>query len=168
MVSKTAGRCLLVRRWDASGKVQVTEARTWLLLAYKVPRDPTASRVYVWRKLKKLGAVALQDAVWVLPNTPQTLEQFRWLAAEIMEMDGKASLWESRHMLGGQNEVLVKEFQLLVEEPYRVILTAMKKRNPDLSALSRQYQQALTQDYFRCELGRKVRDALVAAKGYVS
>src|SRR5256885_13053202 len=62
------------------------EARTWLLLAYKVPREPTASRVYVWRKLKKLGAVALQDAVWVLPHTPQTLEQFRWLAAEIVEM----------------------------------------------------------------------------------
>ena len=36
---------------------------TWLLLAYKVPRDPSASRVRVWRKLKRLGAVALQDAL---------------------------------------------------------------------------------------------------------
>ena len=54
----------------------MTNSRMWLLLAYKVPRDPSAARVYVWRKLKKLGAVALQDAVWVLPSTPQTLEQF--------------------------------------------------------------------------------------------
>ena len=54
---------------------------TWLLLAYKVPREPSANRVYVWRKLKRLGAVALQDAVWVLPATAHTRERFRWLAA---------------------------------------------------------------------------------------
>jgi hypothetical protein len=146
----------------------VAEAKTWLLLAYKVPREPTANRVYVWRKLKKLGAVALQDAVWVLPNMPQTLEQFRWLAAEVTEMDGEATLWESSGILDGQDEELVKAFQSQVEQPYRAILSALKKKKPDLLALSRQYQQTLAQDHFRCELGRKVRDGLVAAKGDVT
>ena len=104
----------------------MSEGRTWLLLAYKVPREPSSGRVYVWRKLKKLGAAALQDAVWVLPNTPQTLEQFRWLAAEISEMDGEVSLWESRHLLDGQEAQLVKQFHEMVEGSYRQILAALK------------------------------------------
>jgi hypothetical protein len=141
------------------------EARTWLLLAYKVPRDPTAGRVYVWRKLKKLGAVALQDAVWVLPHTPQTLEQFRWLAAEIVEMDGEASVWESKQLLDGQDTALAKVFEQQADEAYRSVLTGLKRKKPDLAALSREYQQALARDYFRSGLGRKVRDSLIAAKG---
>ena len=56
---------------------------SWLLLVYRIPREPTAGRVFVWRKLKQLGAIALQDAAWVLPKTPRTQEQFQWLAAEI-------------------------------------------------------------------------------------
>ena len=143
----------------------MSDSRTWLLLAYKVPRDPSAVRVYVWRKLKKLGAIALGDAVWVLPSTPLTLEQFRWLATEINEMDGEASLWESRHLLDGQNDKLAGQFTAAVEEPYRRILGGLKKRKPDLAALSRQYQQTLAQDYFQSRLGQQVRAALLAAKG---
>ena len=44
---------------------------------------PKQRSEHVWRKLKQLGAIALQDAVWVLPQTPRTQEQFQWLAIEI-------------------------------------------------------------------------------------
>lgn len=142
----------------------MAERRTWLLLAHKLPREPSSGRVGVWRKLKKLGAIALQDAVWVLPSTPQALEQFRWLAAEIIELAGDASLWESRHLLDGQDEQLVKQFEAQVEGPYRQILAALRGKRPDLTALSRQYQQALAQDYFHSALGQRVREALLAAK----
>jgi hypothetical protein len=56
----------------------------WLLLLYKVARQPSARRVYIWRKLKRLGALLLHDAAWVLPATPRTREQFQWLAAEAL------------------------------------------------------------------------------------
>jgi CRISPR/Cas system-associated endoribonuclease Cas2 len=144
--------------------VEVSEARTWLLLSYKVPREPTANRVYAWRKLKKLGAVSLQDSVWVLPATPHTREQFRWLASEIDELGGESTLWESR-LIGGQERRLIAEFEAPVEAGYREILAGLKKRRPDLAALSRRYQQVMAQDYFRCELGHRVRDSLLAAKG---
>jgi hypothetical protein len=137
----------------------------WLLLAYKVPREPSAARVYVWRKLKKLGALPVQDAVWVLPRTPRTLEHFRWLAAEIVEMNGEASLWESRHLLDDRDAELVKQFESQVAEPYRSILTALNERQPDLPALSQQYQQTAARDYFQSQLGRKVKAALLAAAG---
>ena len=55
----------------------------WVLLVYKIPREPTSSRAQVWRKLKRLGALLLHDAVWVLPATPWTREQFQWFRTPI-------------------------------------------------------------------------------------
>lgn len=141
--------------------------RSWLLLAYKVPRKPSAGRVYIWRKLKKLGALALQDAVWVLPSTPQTVEHFRWLAAEIAELNGEASLWESKQLLAGQDERLATQFQAQVVPMYNAILKALKGKKADPSLLSAQYRQALSFDHLKCALGEKVRSALIAAKGEV-
>jgi hypothetical protein len=140
-------------------------SRTWLLLAYKMPRDPTAGRVAVWRKLKQLGAVALQDAVWVLPATPQTREQFQWLAAEIEELAGEATLWESRLLAEAMEKRVIAQFTEPVESAYRDILRELKKKRPDLSLLSKRYQQIQARDYFRSELGTKVRTALVTARG---
>src|SRR5512141_847806 len=91
--------------------VEVNIVHVWLLLAYKVPRDPTANRVYVWRKLKRLGAMLLHDSIWVLPATPQTREQLQWLSTEIVELGGEFSLWESCLVMDGQqDEALVQRF----------------------------------------------------------
>jgi len=68
----------------------------WLLLHYKLPTKPSALRVYTWRKLKRLGAVLLHDAVWVLPDLPRTAEQVQWLTAEIEEMGGRPVFLELR------------------------------------------------------------------------
>jgi hypothetical protein len=141
--------------------------RTWLLLAYKVPRDPTSARVFVWRRLKRFGAIALQDAVWVLPATQQSKEQYQWLAAEIIELKGDASVWEGRLTLSGQDEEMVCRFKDEVDDNYRQILTKLKRKRPDLAALSREYQQVQARDYFRSALGRKTREALIAARGDV-
>lgn len=137
----------------------------WLLLVYKIPREPTAGRVYVWRKLKQLGAIAVQDAVWVLPATPRTREQFQWLAAEINELGGEVSLFTSQVLLDGHQESLREQFEAPVREAYSEILTALKRRKPDLTALSKRYQQVKVQDYFQCPLGEKVRQKLLSAQG---
>src|SRR5438874_4357000 len=110
---------------------------TWMLLVYNVPNKPTSSRLFVWRKLKKLGAVLLHDAVWVLPATPHTREQLRWLASEIAELDGEASVWESQLTQGPEEEGLVALFRAMVDRPYREILDALKRRGADVAALSR-------------------------------
>lgn len=139
--------------------------RAWMLLTYKVPNEPTARRVYVWRKLKRLGAVLLHDAVWVLPATPRTREHFQWLAAEVIEMGGTATLWESHPSLAGLEEELVGRFLDQVEEAYRMILADLAGEDADLPALSRRYQQVRSQDYFDAAVGKRVREALEAAKG---
>jgi len=141
----------------------------WLLLHYKLPNEPSASRVYIWRKLKRLGAVLYQDAVWVLPDTPRTQEQFQWLAAEIAEMGGEAAVWKSQPALAGQDEALVEQFTRLVDQAYEDLSTVLENKGaqpePDLEALSQQYQRIKSRDYFHSQAGERVREALLAARG---
>jgi len=137
----------------------------WVLLVYKIPREPTASRAAIWRKLKRLGALLLHDAVWVLPATPWTREQFQWLAVEIGELGGEAYLWESRLLLNGQADTLAQQFQVRVDAVYQEVLDELEQDEADLVALSRKYQQARAQDYFHSALGTHVRERLMSARG---
>jgi len=137
----------------------------WVLLTYSIASEPAAPRVYVWRKLKRLGAVLVDGAAWVLPATPRTQEQFQWLAAEIAELGGEATLWEADATLAGQAEALIGQFLAQVDEAYASILAELEGEDPDLVALSRRYQQAAVSDYFQSPLGLQVRGKLVHARG---
>jgi hypothetical protein len=138
--------------------------RTWLLLQHRVPTEPSVGRVTVWRKMKRLGAVLLQDATWALPATPWTREQLQWLAAEIVELGGEARVWEAQVAIG-EDETLVAHFQAQVDAAYAEILTNLGQEDADLAVLARRYQQARGIDYFHSELGERVRAALLAAQG---
>ena len=133
------------------------------MLVYKIPREPTAGRVAVWRKLQRLGALLLHDAVWVLPPTPRNREELQWLSAEIRERGGEALLWDGSLVLDGRDDSLIERFRLQVEPIYTEILAEIEQPDADLTALSRRYQQARGQDYFSSPLGQQVRAALLAA-----
>lgn len=138
----------------------------WLLLIYKVPNEPSARRVYVWRKLKSMGALLLQDSAWVLPANARTREQMQWLATEIKDMDGgAATLWEAREVFTGQGTDLVERFLAQVDALYADILAQLAQADADLTALSRQFQLAEQQDYFHSPRGSEVRAALMKQKG---
>jgi hypothetical protein len=145
--------------------VEQPQETSWVLLVYKIPREPTSSRALVWRKLKRLGALLLHDAVWVLPATPWTREQLQWLAVEIGELEGEAYLWESKLLLSGQAEALAQQFQERVDAAYQEILNELSQEEADLVALSRKYQQVRAQDYFHSALGVQVRERLMRARG---
>jgi hypothetical protein len=140
----------------------MTQLNKWLLLVYKIPREPTAHRVSVWRKLKQLGALLFSDAVWILPATPQTREQFQWLAAEIIELGGHSAMFVSEIAVEKQHTELVQTFSEKTDASYKQILAQLRRKNADLAALGRRYQQAASQDYFRSSLGDRVRRALLA------
>lgn len=137
----------------------------WIVLTYKVPREPTSCRVYVWRKLKQLGAIAMQDAVWVLPATAKTQEHFQWLATEIGELGGEARLWSSTLLLEISEASLRQQFTDLVEPEYKEMLAALRRKKRDLTALAHRFQQVMARDYFSSELGTTVREKLLAARG---
>lgn len=139
--------------------------QNWLHLIYKIPKKPSKVRVFVWRKLKRLGAVLLHESVWCLPSTPKTREHFQWLVVEIQELGGEATLWESRLVLGGQDEAIIKEFHEQVDKGYTEILAEMKNEQFDLVSLSKKYQLIKAQDYFQSELGKRVLNELQTIRG---
>jgi hypothetical protein len=143
---------------------------SWALLVFTLPREPSAPRVAVWRKLKKLGAALLHDAVWVLPAQPALLEHFRWLAAEIRESSGEALVWIAQQGLPGQDDTLVEQFQAQAEMEYQAILAALDSSksgakddaHAERASLARRYQQARARDYFHAPTENIVRARLEA------
>src|SRR5438128_11849900 len=65
---------------------------SWLLLLYGLPTKQAAERVNLWRKLKKFGALQLKTSAYVLPDEPLHLERFQWLAKQVRDGGGDASL----------------------------------------------------------------------------
>jgi len=68
----------------------------WVLLMPSLPASPSYLRVKIWRRLQGVGAVAIKNSVYVLPNREECVEVFQWIAREIVELGGQASLCESR------------------------------------------------------------------------
>ena len=68
----------------------------WVLLCYRVPREPSAPRIAIWRKLKRLGAGQLGDGLVGLPADARTREQLEWIAEEVTEAGGSAGVWLAR------------------------------------------------------------------------
>ena len=138
---------------------------SWLLLHYKLPNKPSALRVYIWRKLKRLGAILLHDAVWVLPENPRTTEQIQWLAAEIQEMGGHAYYWKANTLLSEQNQSIAQQFIEQADAVYSDLLKRLKKPGADLQEISQEYQEAATKDFFHSKLGMLVRKKLTLERG---
>lgn len=135
----------------------------WLFLVHRIPRDPSAGRVFVWRKLQQLGAISIQDAIWVLPKSAKNQEQFQWLSSEIREFNGQAMLWEAQALSEEDDASLRKQFIEGAEAIYREIIESLKSDKCDLPLLSRRYQEAQAKDFFSSQLGKRTRDKLIAA-----
>jgi len=107
----------------------------WLLLVHQIPPKPDYFRVKVRRRLARLGAVALKSTVYVLPWSPQTLEDFQWLRREIVDEGGEAILCETLLVEGITDAELEELFQKSRDVDYGEIasdaasmLTRIKKR----------------------------------------
>jgi len=149
--------------WCIKGGGEIVQ--DWLHLMYKLPRNPSKIRVNIWRKLKKLGAVLLYESVWCLPSNPKTREHFQWLLIEIQELGGEASLWETRLVLGEEDQFIIQEFIKQVDKDYTEILEQLNEGDPDLTVLSKKYQQIQRKDYFQSKLGKQIFEELKARRG---
>lgn len=73
---------------------------SWLLLIHHFPRDPGSLRVKVWRRLQSVGAIAIKNSVYVLPNSDETREDFEWVLREIQGGSAEAVILEARFVDG--------------------------------------------------------------------
>jgi hypothetical protein len=95
----------------------------WLILIYRIPREPSRPRVAVWRKLKVLGALYLQDGAVALPEDAVTREQLEWLQLTIREAGGEATLWEASPNTPAEGKKLVETFRSSRQKAYTDIVS---------------------------------------------
>jgi hypothetical protein len=96
------------------------EGSGWLLLIYRVPSEPTRLRAAVWRRLKSLGAIYLQNSAAALPASVEAERALRKLRREILDMSGSAVLL-SCSVLAGEQGVLTA-FQAARDDEYAEIV----------------------------------------------
>lgn len=94
----------------------------WLLLIHQIPPKPSYFRVKIWRRLQRLGAVAIKNAAYVLPKSEQALEDFQWLLHEITDGGGDASLCEALFVEGITDEEVEALFRAARDAEYEKIL----------------------------------------------
>src|SRR6185369_102690 len=97
------------------------------LLIHQIPPKPNYFRVKIWRRLQRLGAVAVKNSVYVLPRSDQTQEDFQWLLREIVEGKGEASICEANFVDGLSNEQIEAQFQAARDVEYGEIAAAGRK-----------------------------------------
>lgn len=127
----------------------------WLLLAYRLPREPSTPRIGVWRKLRRLGVAHLGDGLVTLPADARTQERLEWIAEEIIEAGGEATLWKSRATSARTERALVEKMASAVGSEYdAVIASASRARaNGTVKAqtrgrLRRELRRISQRDYF--------------------
>jgi len=98
-----------------------TSAHEWVLLIHQLPPKPTNLRVRIWRKLQKLGAVAIKNSVYVLPATEKAHEDFQWLKQEIESAGGEASVFKAASVKGATDQEIIATFRKARDEEFATV-----------------------------------------------
>jgi hypothetical protein len=101
---------------------EVPLSARWLLLAHQLPPRPTNLRVVVWRRLQHVGAVALRNSLYVLPNTTETREDFEWIKTEIRSRGGQVSIFSAQAVDGSTDEELEASFRTARSAEYGALI----------------------------------------------
>ena len=95
---------------------------TWLLLTYKVPVEPTKLRVGIWRRIRGIGAIYMQNGTCVLPASNEHLRQLRMVQSEIELAGGEAVIFETLALDPRQDELVVSRFKHDRDQDYEEFL----------------------------------------------
>lgn len=113
------------------------EPRGWLLFIYRVPQDPPGRRTYVWRQLRGLGALYLQQASAILPSQPDLREALGLLAARVKEYGGEVSLLETRSPHAEWEQELVARFNAARDEEYAELVEGVERFEDEIARETR-------------------------------
>jgi hypothetical protein len=102
-------------------RVGEVEPGQWVLLAYRLPREPSTPRITVWRTLERLGVARLGDGLVGLPADARTREQVDWVAQEIVEAGGAASVWLATPGSSGRERAVVEAMRAARAEEYDAV-----------------------------------------------
>ncbi len=128
----------------------------WVLLSYRLPREPSTPRIAVWRKLKRLGVAQISDGLVTLPADARTREQLEWIAEEVIDAGGTAGIWLARPATQAQERQLARamadarasEYQALIDATAAVETTDPAARESAVRRLRNELRIIQRRDYF--------------------
>ncbi|MBI3850036.1 MAG: chromate resistance protein [Verrucomicrobia bacterium] len=151
--------------------------KAWLLLLYGLPTKHSAERVSLWRKLRKFGALQLKTSAYVLPDQPVHFERFQWLAKQVRDDGGDATLIRVTEIEGLSNQQIAQKFNDARAKDYadlsRVATAFIKKKrgkrqgssNDELEKFQQRYNEIREIDYFDCPAAHDAQILLKRAAG---
>ena len=139
----------------------------WVLLNYRLPREPSTPRIAVWRKLRRLGVVQPSDGLVALPADVRTREHMEWVAGDVREADGTATVWLARPVSAAQERELATamagaraaEYAALRQEAEAARILPEAERVRAVRRLRNELRRIRRRDFFP----PPERDAAVAA-----
>ena len=142
----------------------------WVLLAYRLPREPSTPRITLWRQLRRLGVGQIADGVVALPLDARTRERFDWLAQEVIENGGVATVWLAEPGSAAQERALIADMAAIVAADYaRVIDEASSQthepaaaRRRTVARLRRELRRIASRDYVPEPIAARARIAVDA------
>jgi hypothetical protein len=134
----------------------VTDRLDWVLLAYRLPREPSTPRITLWRKLRRLGVVQIVDSLVALPADARTREQLEWLADGVVETGGEATVWvgrlssagDERHLVARMAEAIRAEYEQVIAEAEAASLASAGVRRRTAARLRRELSRVERRDFF--------------------
>jgi hypothetical protein len=134
----------------------MAEKGRWVMLAYRIPREPSTPRIAVWRRLRQLGAVQLGDGLVALPFDDDTREQLDWLAQFIEDASGEAGVWLAEPTTARQQRELTERMTAAAAADYRTVIDAAAaarrggpaKRRRTVLRLRRTLDRIKARDFF--------------------
>src|SRR5213592_1249806 len=102
----------------------------WVLLAYRLPREPSTPRIALWRALRRLGAVQILDGLVALPADARTREQLEWLADDVVQAGGESTVWLAQPGSAAQERALAERMHAAAAADYRGIIEAARAAVP--------------------------------------
>ena len=135
---------------------RVTDRLDWVLLAYRLPREPSTPRITLWRKLRRLGVVQIVDSLVGLPADSRTKEQLEWLADEVIEAGGEATVWvgrpgslsDERHLAARMAEPIQAEYEQVIADAEAAASLPAGSRQRTAVRLRRQLSRVERRDFF--------------------
>lgn len=94
----------------------------WLILVYKMPPEPSRYRVALWRSLREIGAVYVQNSVCVLPDFPEHREKFQEFSRKIVEYGGESILFSAQGLDENEDGKIVARFNAERDLEYREVV----------------------------------------------
>src|SRR5215472_12128938 len=118
----------ITRRPQSAWRAVMSSARPgpseWVLLTYRLPREPSTPRSAVWRQLRKLGVAQISDGLVALPAAALTREQLEWVAEEVTDAGGTAGIWLARPATRAQEDNLARSMAAARAAEYQALFAA--------------------------------------------